>query len=107
MDYFDYISNDWLSYFKVKIMKGIHSIFNKKKILIYGLGKTGLSSYFFLKKNNKIYFYDDNKKIIKNNKIKKSFMKKKNIFKKEFDFILISPGINKKKCHLKNFIKKI
>ena len=37
------------------------NIFVKKKILIYGLGKSGLSSYFFLKQNNDVYLYDDNK----------------------------------------------
>ena len=86
-------------------MKDIKNIFYKKKILIYGLGKTGLSSLFFLKKNNEIYLYDDNKKV-KNRTIKKYLIKKKNIFIKKFDFILISPGINKNKCHLKNLIKK-
>ena len=39
-------------------------IFYKKKILIYGLGKSGLSAYKFLKKNNQITKYDDK---IKNN----------------------------------------
>ena len=31
-------------------MPGNKNIFVKKKILIYGLGKSGLSSYLFLKK---------------------------------------------------------
>ena len=40
-------------------------IFFEKKILIYGLGKSGLSSYNFLKKQNEVYLYDDkNVKII-------------------------------------------
>ena len=34
-------------------------IFFNKKILIYGIGKSGLSSYHFLKKTNHIYLYDD------------------------------------------------
>ena len=38
------------------------NFFIKKKILIYGLGKSGLSSFNFLKKKNKIFLYDDNKK---------------------------------------------
>ena len=42
-------------------MTGNKNIFVKKKILIYGLGKSGLSSYFFLKKNNDVYLYDDKK----------------------------------------------
>ena len=37
-------------------------IFFKKKILIYGLGKSGYSSYYFLRKNNYISLYDDKKK---------------------------------------------
>ena len=39
------------------------SIFYNKKILIYGLGKSGLSALKFLKKNNKITTYDDKKKV--------------------------------------------
>ena len=35
------------------------NIFYKKKILIYGLGKSGLSVLKFLKKNNKITTHDD------------------------------------------------
>ena len=46
-------------------MPGNKNIFSKKKILIYGLGKSWLSSYFFLKKNNDVYLYDDNKDTIK------------------------------------------
>ena len=48
------------------------NIFFKKNILIYGLGKSGLSAYRFLKKNNKIYLYDDNKIKNQNLEIKKS-----------------------------------
>ncbi len=50
------------------------NIFYKKKILIYGLGKSGLSVLKYLKKNNEITKYDDkikvdNKKITKKNLI--------------------------------------
>ena len=82
------------------------NIFVKKKILIYGLGKSGRSSYLFLKKKNDIYLYDDNKNIIKNKKIKKLLIKSNHINKINIDFIVISPGINIKKCYLKNFLKK-
>ena len=87
-------------------MPGNKNIFVKKKILIYGLGKSGLSSYLFLKKKNDIYLYDDNKNIIKNKKIKKLLIKSNHINRINFDFIVISPGINIKKCHLKAFLKK-
>jgi UDP-N-acetylmuramoylalanine--D-glutamate ligase len=39
------------------------NIFYKKKILIYGLGKSGLSASKFLKKDNQVTTYDDNIKI--------------------------------------------
>ena len=87
-------------------MLDIKKFFFKKKILIYGLGETGLSSYNFLRKNNDLYLYDDNKYLIKNKIKKKLVVKRKNIYQNKFDFILLSPGINFKKCHLKNFLKK-
>ena len=82
------------------------NIFVKKKILIYGLGKSGFSTYLFLRKNNDIYLYDDNKNIIKNKKIKKLLIKSNYINKINFDFVVISPGINIKKCYLRSFLKK-
>jgi len=87
-------------------MPGNKNIFSKKKILIYGLGKSGLSSYFFLKKNNDVYLYDDNKDTIKNKKVQKLLIKSNYINNINIDFIVVSPGINIKKCHLKNFLKK-
>ena len=80
--------------------------FNNKKILIYGMGKSGFSSYHFLKKTNYINIYDDNKKNIKNKLIKKFFLEKSKIPKIKFDYIVISPGINVNKCNLKNYLKK-
>ena len=71
------------------------NIFYKKKILIYGLGKSGLSSYKFLKEDNQVTKYDDKIKI----NIKK-------IRKIKFDYIIISPGIDIYQCSLSNFLKK-
>ena len=35
-------------------------IFFNKKILVYGLGKSGLSSFNFLRNKNDVYLFDDN-----------------------------------------------
>jgi UDP-N-acetylmuramoylalanine--D-glutamate ligase len=70
------------------------NIFYKKKILIYGLGKSGLSTFKFLKKDNEITIHDDKMKV-DNKKIKKV----------KFDYIIISPGIDINKCNLSKFLK--
>ena len=97
MDYINYFSNDWFSYFKVVAR---YKYFLNKKILIYGLGKSGLSTFNFLKNKCDIFLYDDfpqkNKKLI-NYKI---------LLKKKFDYIIISPGIDVNKCKLSKFLKK-
>ncbi len=77
----------------------------RKKFLIYGLGKSGISTYNFLKKKNELYLYDDNENIFRK-KFKKLFIKLNNISKKNFDYIVISPGIDINKCKLKLFLKK-
>ena len=44
-------------------MSNNSNIFKNKKILIYGLGKSGISTFNFLKKYNKVFlFYDYQKK---------------------------------------------
>ena len=70
------------------------NIFYKKKILIYGLGKSGLSVFKFLKGDNEITTYDDKTKV-----------KNKEIIKKKFDYIIISPGIDISTCTLSKFLK--
>ena len=85
-------------------MKKFNNIFLKKKILIYGLGKTGISTYNFLRQKAKINLFDDNfQKISRfDNKII-SFTK---IFKSDFDYIIISPGIDINKCRLSKYLKQ-
>ena len=41
------------------------NIFSNKKILIYGVGKSGLSSFHFLKNKSHVYLFDDQQKKIK------------------------------------------
>ena len=80
--------------------------FSRKKILIYGLGKSGISAYKFLKKYNKVFLYDDFKTKSKNLKLKKNLINYKKILKSNFDYVIISPGIDLNKCKLSNFLKK-
>ncbi len=82
------------------------NIFLNKKILIYGLGKSGLSTFRFLKNKSNIFLYDDNQSNIKTLKIKKNLINFKNILKLEFDHIVLSPGIDINKCKLSKFLKK-
>ena len=78
---------------------------SKKKILIYGLGKSGISTLNYLKKNNNCYVFDDDKRKI-NKKFKKFFLNKSEIIYIKFDKIILSPGININKCSLSNYLKK-
>ena len=87
-------------------MYQLNKIFFKKKILIYGLGISGYSSLNFLKKNNHVKFFDDDYQKFKNKNLKKFFISSKKIYKYNFDYIIVSPGINLEKCNLKNFLKK-
>ena len=80
--------------------------FLRKKILIYGLGKSGISAYEFLKKDNKVFLYDDFKNKSKNLRLKKNLISYKKILKSNFDYVIISPGIDLNKCKLSNFLKK-
>ena len=82
------------------------NIFLNKRILIYGLGKSGLSTFKFLKNTNKIFLFDDYPIKKKSLLIKKNFISFKNILKFKFDLIIISPGIDIDKCKLSRFLKK-
>ena len=77
----------------------------KKSFLIYGLGKSGISSFKYLNKKHKCYIFDDNKKKF-NNKLKKYFIPKSKLINNKFDNIIISPGININSCELSNYLKK-
>jgi UDP-N-acetylmuramoylalanine--D-glutamate ligase len=82
------------------------NIFLRKNILIYGVGKSGLSTYEFLKKQNNLYLFDDNKINIKKSKIRKKFIKYDDLKKIQIDHVIVSPGIDINKCTLKGYLKK-
>ena len=82
------------------------NIFLNKKILIYGLGKSGISTFKFLKKKNDVFLYDDYKLKFKTFDIKKNLISYKNIPKFKFDLVILSPGIDIHKCKLSRFLKK-
>lgn len=85
-------------------MKISKNIFLNKKILIYGLGKSGTSAYKFLKDKAKIYLFDDDSKLKQNSKI--NLINHKEISKTNFDRIILSPGIAINNCKLTKFLKK-
>ena len=82
------------------------NIFLNKKILIYGLGKSGLSAFKFLKNKGDILLYDDNLSKIQVSGIKKNLTSYKKILKIKFDQIILSPGIDINNCKLSFFLKK-
>ena len=81
------------------------NIFNQKKILVYGLGKTGISTFKFLNKENKVHLFDDKKKF-NNKEITKNLVSYQKLLSIEIDYIIISPGINIYKCSLRSYLKK-
>ena len=82
------------------------NIFSNKKILIYGLGKSGLSAFNFLKNKNNIFLYDDYKINEKNLNFKKRLISYNAILNSQFDRIILSPGIDINACKLSKFLKK-
>ena len=80
-----------------------NKILREKTFAVYGLGLTGKSVVKFFKREKiKKYYTWDDSKFIKKNLAKKKFLKK--IYKA--NYIVISPGINIRKCELSKTLKK-
>ena len=82
------------------------NIFLNKRVLIYGLGKSGLSTFKFLKNKSDVYLYDDFQLNFNLTSIKKKLIKLRKILTLKFDLVVISPGIDINKCKLSKFLKK-
>ena len=87
-------------------MKITSNIFLKKKILVYGLGKSGLSALKFLLNKCEVHAYDDFIYKFKSLSLKKKLIKFNKISSLNFDQIILSPGININNCKLSNYLKK-
>jgi len=80
-------------------------LFYKKKILIYGYGKSGFASFKYLNKYNDCKIFDDNKINI-SLKLKEKNIKYNQLKNINFDYIILSPGIDINKCKLSKYINK-
>ncbi len=80
--------------------------FSNKKVLIYGLGRSGLSAFKFLRKKSNVFLYDDSKIDNRILSIKKNFIDYRNILNSKFDKVILSPGIDINNCKLSTFLKK-
>ena len=81
--------------------------YQNKKIAIYGMGLTGLSTAKALKKLGiKIFCWDDNINIRNQIKNFKFPLNKFWLQKDTADYIVLSPGIDINKCKLKNYLGK-
>ena len=81
--------------------------YQNKKIAIYGMGITGCSvAKTFKKLKARVLCWDDNEKIRK--KIKKINLPINKFWlnKYQIDAIVVSPGINIKRCKIKNYLNK-
>ena len=81
-------------------MKNISNIFLNKKVLVYGLGKSGLSTLKFLQNKCEVYTYDDFETNFKSFSQKKTKINFYMITKIKFDQIILSPGIDINNCKL-------
>ena len=87
-------------------MKIKKNIFLGKKILVYGLGKSGLSSFKFLNNKADVYLFDDDIKKKLNLGLRQKIKNLKEISQIQFDKIIISPGIDILNCKLSKILKK-
>ena len=79
-------------------------ILKGKKFLIYGFGLSGKSCFRFLNKNNYVRIIDDKEENIPKILSKKKIIKKK-LRRVNFDYIVLSPGIDKTSCSLRKYLK--
>ena len=86
-------------------MVKLYNHFKTQKIIIYGFWKSGYSCFVNLNKKNYLNIFDDYKKSLPNEK-KKFYISRKDLFKTNYDLIVVSPGIDLNKCSIKKYLKK-
>ena len=86
------------------MLQSINKFINQD-ILIYGFGKSGKACFNYLKKSNKLRIYDDKKYVVPK-KLKTYFINKSKLITNSFDLIVVSPGIDIKKCTIKKYLSK-
>ena len=64
------------------------NIFLKKKILIYGLGKSGISSYRFLKNKAKVYLFDEGGQVLSSEDFSEFLVKQRDIGVRQQTFVI-------------------
>jgi len=87
-------------------MNKFSKIFLNKKILVYGLRRSGISIFNFLKDNKKVLLFKNKKNIKLSPLTKKKILPIKKVLNTEFDSIILSPGIDLKNCRLAKFLMK-
>ena len=82
--------------------------YRNKKIAIYGMGITGCSAARTFKRlRSKVFCWDDNEKIRKKIKNLNFPLGKFWLNQQLIDSIVVSPGVDIRKCKIKNYLKKI
>ena len=81
--------------------------YRNKKIAIYGMGITGCSAARTFKRlRSKVFCWDDNEKIRKKIKNLNFPLGKFWLNQQLIDSIVVSPGVDIRKCKIKNYLKK-
>tara|TARA_B100000686_G_scaffold304857_1_gene342820 strand:- start:1215 stop:2525 length:1311 start_codon:yes stop_codon:yes gene_type:complete len=86
-------------------MNAKQNFFYNRKFLIYGFGKSGRASYKYLNKRSECKIIDDNSKNVPF-KYRPKVINNKKLITSNFDYIVLSPGIDVNNCKLSSYLNK-